>query len=148
MIEKQANALATHANRSKDLTLELSDVAVPMAEEYFVKIVDELVQNALKFSEPGTPVRVKLNEAFNVAVLSVSYQGCGFSTEQITRIGAYMQFDRRMHEQQGLGLGLSISKRLIGLHGGTLSIESAKGSGATVIVKLPKTKPAPENGSV
>ena len=119
-----------------------------MAEEYFVKIVDELVQNALKFSEPGTPVHVKLNEAFNVAVLSVSDQGCGFSTEQITRIGAYMQFDRRMHEQQGLGLGLSIGKRLIGLHGGTLSIESTKGSGATIIVKLPKTKPAPENGSV
>ena len=147
LIEKQANALATHANRSRDLTLELSDVAVPMAEEYLIKIVDELVQNAFKFSEPGTPVHVKLHEAFNVAIFSVSDQGCGFSTEQITRIGAYMQFDRRMHEQQGLGLGLSIGKRLIGLHGGTLSIESTKGSGATITVKLPKTKPAPENGS-
>jgi signal transduction histidine kinase len=147
LIEKQATVLAAHANRSSDLTLELSDVAVPVAEEYLVKIVDELVQNAFKFSEPGSPVRVKLDEAYNVAVFSVSDQGCGFSTEQITRIGAYMQFDRRMHEQQGLGLGLSIAKRLIGLHGGTLSIESTKGAGATITAKLPKTKPAPENGS-
>ncbi len=148
LIEKQATALAAHANRSPDLILELSDVAVPMAEEYLAKIVDELVQNAFKFSEPGSSVRVKLNEAFNVAVFSVTDQGCGFSTEQITRIGAYMQFDRRMHEQQGLGLGLSIAKRLIGLHGGTLSIESTKGAGATITAKLPKTKLAPENGSV
>src|SRR5208282_2844094 len=58
LLEKQATTLAAHANRSSDLTLELSDVAVPMAEEYLVKIVDELVQNAFKFSEPGSPVRV------------------------------------------------------------------------------------------
>lgn len=117
-----------------------------MAEEYFAKIVDELVQNAFKFSEAGSPVRVKLDEAFNAVVLSVSDQGCGFSTEQITRIGAYMQFDRRMQEQQGLGLGLTIAKRLVALHGGTLSIESTKGAGATITAKLPKTRAMDQNG--
>src|SRR6516164_9743569 len=110
LIEKHARAQATQANRPQDLILELSDVPVPMAEEYLAKIVDELVQNAFKFSKAGTPVRVNLGENFNVAVLTVSDQGSGFSTEQITRIGAYMQFDRRMHEQQGLGLGLTIAK--------------------------------------
>ena len=59
-----------------------------------------------------------------------------------------MQFDRRMHEQQGLGLGLTIAKRLVALHGGTLSIESTKDNGATIIAKLPKTKPAEQNGSL
>ena len=62
-------------------------------------------------------------ETFNGAVLSVSDKGRGFSAEQITRIGAYMQFDRKMHEQQGLGLGLAIAKRLVELHGGTFSID-------------------------
>jgi signal transduction histidine kinase len=147
LIEKHATAQAAWANRSKDLTLELADVPMPMAEEYLAKIVDELVQNALKFSEAGTPVRVKLAEAFNAAVFSVSDQGCGFSTEQITRIGAYMQFDRRMQEQQGLGLGLTIAKRLVGLHGGTLSIESKKAEGATITAKLPKTKADDQNGA-
>ena len=119
-----------------------------MAEEYLAKIIDELVQNAFKFSEAGTPVQVKLVEAFNIAVLSVSDRGCGFSTEQVTRIGAYMQFDRRMQEQQGLGLGLTIAGRLVGLHGGTLSIESKKGEGAIITAKLPKTKPDEQNGAV
>jgi signal transduction histidine kinase len=146
LIEKHATAQAAQADRTRDLTFELSDVPVPMAEEYLAKIVDELVQNAFKFSERGTPVHVKLGEVFNAAVFSVSDQGCGFSPEQIARIGAYMQFDRRMQEQQGLGLGLTIARRLVGLHGGTLSIESTKGAGATVTAKLPKTKPEDQNG--
>ena len=61
-----------------------------------------------------------------------------------------MQFDRKMQEQQGLGLGLVIAKRLVELHGGTLSIASEKGAGATITVKLPKTRPvdnAFQNGS-
>jgi signal transduction histidine kinase len=49
-----------------------------------------------------------------------------------------MQFDRKMHEQQGLGLGLSIAKRLTELHGGALVIESRKGEGTTITVRLPK----------
>jgi two-component system sensor histidine kinase/response regulator len=148
LIEKHSRAQAEQANRSGDLTLELADVPVPMAVEYLAKIVDELVQNAFKFSEAGSAVHVKLSEAFNAAVFSVSDQGCGFSTEQITRIGAYMQFDRRMQEQQGLGLGLTIAQRLVGLHGGTLSIESTKDAGAIITAKLPKTKAEEQAGSV
>jgi len=148
LIEKHAAAQAAQAERPQDLSLELEDVPVPMVEEYLAKIVDELVQNAFKFSKAGSPVRIQLNESFNTAVLTISDQGCGFSTEQISRIGAYMQFDRRMQEQQGLGLGLMIAKRLVALHGGTLSIESTKDNGATITAKLPKTKPAEPNGGI
>jgi signal transduction histidine kinase len=49
-----------------------------------------------------------------------------------------MQIDRKMHEQQGLGLGLTIVRRLTELHGGTLTIQSQKGSGTTMTLKLPK----------
>ena len=69
--------------------------------------------------------------------LSISDHGRGFSTEQIRKVGAYMQFDRKMHEQQGLGLGLTIAKRLTELHGGSLAIQSEPGVGTTVTVKLP-----------
>jgi signal transduction histidine kinase len=68
----------------------------------------------------------------------VSDRGRGFSTEHITKVGAYMQFDRKMQEQQGLGLGLTIAKRLTELHGGTLTIQSERGSTTTVSVKFPK----------
>jgi signal transduction histidine kinase len=111
-----------------------------MSAEYFSKIVNELVQNGFKFSEAETPVKVRLADSFNGVEFSVSDQGRGFSTEQIRRVGAYMQFDRKMQEQQGLGLGLVIAKRLAELHGGTLVIDGRKGSGTTITVKLPKTK--------
>ncbi len=140
LIRERATAQALHANRSEDLILDASDITVPMAGEYLAKIIEELVQNAFKFSEPGTPVRVSANEVFNAVEISVGDQGRGFSTDQIARIGAYMQFERKMHEQQGLGLGLTIVKRLIELHGGTLSIEGKKGEGARVVAKLPKSK--------
>jgi signal transduction histidine kinase len=83
---------------------------------------------------------LSLNEAFNTITLAISDQGRGFTTEQITRVGAYMQFDRTMQEQQGLGLGLVIAKRLVALHGGTLSIVSEPSMGAVLSAKFPKAK--------
>ncbi|HTL57652.1 MAG TPA: hybrid sensor histidine kinase/response regulator [Candidatus Limnocylindrales bacterium] len=143
LIEIHASNQALANNRSEDLVLELSDVPVPMAEDYLARIVDELTQNAFKFSKPGTPIRVTLEETAAGLTLSVTDRGRGFSTEHITRVGAYMQFDRKMHEQQGLGLGLTIAKRLTELHGGTLSIESERGNHTTVWVKLPRSLPLP-----
>ncbi|HUZ06110.1 MAG TPA: ATP-binding protein, partial [Candidatus Paceibacterota bacterium] len=109
-------------------------------EGYFSKVVNELVNNALKFSEAGSSVKVKLAEIFNGVALVISDKGRGFSPDQIARIGAYIQFERKKQEQQGLGLGLTIAKRLMELHGGTLSIESEKGQGATVTAKFPKVR--------
>src|SRR5208283_5024258 len=105
---------------------------------YLGKIVDELVQNAFKFSSGGGRVNVELADLGNAMTFTVTDHGRGFSTEHITRVGAYMQFDRKLHEQQGLGLGLTIAKRLTELHGGTLTIQSERGTGAVVTVKLPK----------
>jgi two-component system, sensor histidine kinase and response regulator len=138
LIEERSLAQACAAKRSADLELDLSDQPVPMSEDYLARIVDELVQNAFKFSDPGKQVRVKLSGLPNGVVLSVTDQGRGFSTEHITKVGAYMQFDRKMQEQQGLGLGLVIAKRLTELHGGTLSIQSERGTITSVAVKLPK----------
>ncbi len=138
LIEEHARSQARAVNRSADLAMNLSDIPVPMSEEYLAKIVDELVQNALKFSEPGSPVRLALSAAPNGITLSIIDRGRGFSTEHIAKVGAYMQFDRKLQEQQGLGLGLVIAKRLAELHGGTLSIQSERGSATTVALKLPR----------
>jgi len=138
LIEAHAREQARMAHRPQDLALEMEETAVPMSEDYLAKIVDELVQNAFKFSQVGTPVRVSFSNSSNVVTLSVTDQGRGFSTEHITKVGAYMQFDRKMQEQQGLGLGLTIAKRLTELHGGTLAIQSQRGAATTVTMKLPK----------
>jgi signal transduction histidine kinase len=62
--------------------------------------------------------------------------------EHISEVGAYMQFERKIYEQQGSGLGLTVAKRLTELHNGELNIESQIGVGTTVEVRLPMPVPA------
>jgi signal transduction histidine kinase len=137
LIRTAAITQAEKAGRLNDLVLDIADTPLPMAEDYFKKIVDELVQNALKFSDAGLSVRVRLKSGPDDAQFSVSDDGRGFSSEQISRVGAYMQFERKMQDEQGLGLGLAIAKKLVELHGGELQIESSPGIGSTVTVRLP-----------
>ena len=140
-LQAKARTAAQSAHRPDDLVLDLEDQSVPMAEDHLLKIVDELVQNAFKFSQPGTPVRVALRAGEQGPVLSVADQGRGLSPEQVATMGAYMQFDRKMQEQQGLGLGLTICRRLAQMHGGALLIETEPGTGTTVSIWFPKTAP-------
>jgi len=138
ILEKEARRRAGEAKRSADLQLHLMPVAVPMSDDYFASIVTELTHNAFKFSAAGTPVIVELAATPDAVVLSVKDQGRGFEPEQIGKVGAFMQFDRKTHEQQGLGLGLTIARRIAELHGGALAIQSEKGVGTTVTVRMPK----------
>jgi signal transduction histidine kinase len=137
VVQSAAMAEAEKAGRGPDLILELGDAMLPIAEDYFRKIVVELVQNALKFSDSGLLVRVRLKNTPDDVVFTVQDDGRGFTTEQISRVGAYMQFERRMQDEQGFGLGLAIAKKLVELHGGELSIESEPGIGSTVTIRLP-----------
>jgi signal transduction histidine kinase len=59
------------------------------------------------------------------------------SAEQIAAIGAFQQFQRKQHEQQGLGLGLVICRRLLALYGGKLFFESVQGEHTTIRMMLP-----------
>ena len=139
LLERHARAQAQLARREPDLVLDLVDQPVPVSEDYLTKIATELVQNAFKFSKPGTRVQVTLASFPDAISLTVTDHGRGLSPEQITQVGAYMQFDRKLQEQQGLGLGLAIVKRLTELHGGTLRIQSQNDVGTTVVIKIPHT---------
>ncbi len=137
VVEQRASTQARNAGREQDFSVSLSDAAMAMSEEYLARVVDEVVQNAFKFSSPGSPVSVELTSIPGMVVLAVTDHGRGFSTEHITKVGAYMQFDRKLHEQQGLGLGLTIAKRLVELHGGTLTVQSTHSAATTVTIKVP-----------
>jgi len=66
---------------------------------------------------------------------------------QIADIGAHMQFERRFYEQQGVGLGLIIAKRIGELYGGELTVESTQGEGTVVRFAVPATKEQAGEGS-
>jgi signal transduction histidine kinase len=136
-IERVARVRAERVGRVGDLILELCDASAAVTEDYFTKIVDELLENAFKFSSPGSPVQVQSVAGNGNFVLRITDRGRGMKVEHISEVGAYMQFERKIYEQQGSGLGLTIAKRLTELHGGELNIQSELGVGTTVEISLP-----------
>ena len=142
IVTNVAREKADAAGRPGDLGLEAQDASVAMAGSYFKKAVEELLDNAFKFSKAGTPVAVTSGPSRDRFALSVSDKGRGMTSQQIADIGAHMQFERRFYEQQGIGLGLIIIKRLADLHGGDLVIESTLGQQTTVRLFLPSSPEA------
>jgi signal transduction histidine kinase len=136
-IRRQAEEKAQELGRSKDLVLDLDDVSVQVSAEDIRKIAEELVDNAFKFSEPGTLVHIQMKADRQAFYLTVSDQGRGMTQETMDRIAAYVQFDRKIFEQQGAGLGLSIARRLVDLNQGKLTLDSEHDRGTTVHVTFP-----------
>lgn len=134
-----ANQNAEKLERSGDMDFgEMVDnIAVSISTESFHKIIDELVDNALKFSTLNSKVKIKTVKDTKNFVITIEDEGRGMTKQQIEGIGAYIQFERTMHEQQGIGLGLVIAKRLTELHNGIFKIESKVDVGTKVSVSLP-----------
>lgn len=113
------------------------EAPVLVTEDNLRKILDEVIDNAFKFSDAGSPVEIDVQQGAEGIVLRVCDRGVGMKADQIVRIGPYIQFDRRTREQQGLGLGLTIARKLTELHGGRLDIESVPNEGTTIALTLP-----------
>jgi len=129
--------LAKKVNRTDDLICEIDDEILAISEKDLQKVVEELVDNALKFSTPGSPIQIKgktLDEQFSLAITN---QGRGMDRDQISRIGAFVQFDRKEYEQQGSGLGLAIVKKMMQLYEGNFSIHSEAQGDTTVELRFP-----------
>ena len=123
--------------RLGDVRADIAPVEVGLTLDCFTKILAEVVDNATKFSAPGSPIEVRVESEADRVYAIVTDRGRGMSQEDCARIGAYMQFERRLYEQQGLGVGLVIASRLTELAGGALTIESEVGCGTTVRIDLP-----------
>ncbi len=137
VIELEALHRAHAHGRADDLRLDVEDIALRIAENDLVKIINELVDNAFKFSKPGTAVEVCGMRDSDMYIISVRDRGRGLSASQIAAVGAYMQFDRMLYEQQGLGMGLVITSRLADLHDGRMAIHSEPGTGTEVRIAIP-----------
>lgn len=129
--------VANSYKRFADLELNLTGSMVLLGEAELEKVVEELVDNAFKFSGAGTKVSISSVMNNDRYILSIEDHGCGISHANISRIGAYMQFDRHTREQQGSGLGLIIVKKLVEYCGGQFLIKSIEGEGTSIQVSLP-----------
>ncbi len=105
-------------------------------------IFENLITNAVKYSEDGGLVKVRWYLDSNGARLSVSDNGIGIPSEDIPRLTErfYRVDVGRSRETGGTGLGLAITKHALGRHGGTLEIESEVGSGSTFTCHFPEDR--------
>jgi two-component system, sensor histidine kinase and response regulator len=117
-------ALNIAAERIDDLLLITNDVTLKFSKYLYVKILEELFNNALKFSFSGTKILVSSMITGDKYVLQVVNYGIGITNEQIDEIGAFIQFDRKKNEQQGIGLGLEIVRLITELNDGEIIINS------------------------
>lgn len=135
-IASAAAVQAENAGRGPDLHVEITLGSGCFPQTALLKIVHELVDNALKFSQPGTPIHVEGKRAGDAVVLSVEDNGAGMTGRQVKDIGAFVQFERGIREQQGSGLGLVIANRLVEALGGELAFRSTVGQGTSVTLTL------------
>jgi two-component system, OmpR family, phosphate regulon sensor histidine kinase PhoR len=100
-----------------------------------------LIDNAIKYSDPGTVVRLEGMAAGSEIVLAVQDQGPGIEAEHLPRLfERFYRVDKsRSRDAGGSGLGLAIVKHIVQAHGGTATVESKPGEGSTFSLHLPAT---------
>jgi signal transduction histidine kinase len=137
VVRDAAYAQAREYGREQDIQMDLADATLPLAEPYVRKIVSELVDNALKFSEAGKPIKVLVSAPGQRVTLVVADAGRGMTPDQIREVGAFRQFNRAVLEQQGSGLGLVLVKGIMEASGGTFDLRSGMGEGTTASASWP-----------
>src|SRR6478609_5817025 len=112
------------------------------------RVLDNLLENAHKYSpEADSEVSLSISERSGRACFEVRDRGMGISDDDLPRIfSAFFRGERsRSRGTGGVGLGLTLAKRIIEAHGGSIEVESAVGHGSTFRAYLPLTaSPAPE----
>ncbi len=132
--------------RSKEITIK-SDIAskmpfFPLDVKQMEEALTQLVDNAIKFNEAGGQVNISAQADENWVKIAVSDTGIGIEPEQMNRIWEVFEqgVDPLQRAQEGLGLGLVLSRYIIEAHRGVIEVESTPGQGSTFTIKLPKVE--------
>ncbi len=116
--------------------------------ERLVQCVANVLTNAAKYTDAEGEIRIESREQNHAAVLTVSDNGAGISAELLPRVfDLFVQGDRTLDRAHGgLGIGLSIVKRVLEMHGGTITAASAgAGRGASFEMRLPLSQELPHS---
>lgn len=114
------------------------DEPVYLDHEMWEKVILNLLSNALKFTFEGSVVVAASRDESN-AIVTVSDTGIGVPATEMPRL--FERFHRvenvRARSTEGSGIGLALVKELVGLHGGTIAVESQEGTGTRFVIRLP-----------
>lgn len=122
-----------------DRVFTKKDLWVEIDTDKFTQVVDNLMNNAVKYSPDGGVITARLLETHNHVILSISDQGLGIPRADIPHVfDRFFRVDKaRSRKQGGTGLGLAISKEVINLLGGQIWVDSVEGRGSTFYISLP-----------
>ena len=130
------------AARKKNISLEC-DVEEDLSAKFNSRLLEQalvnLVDNAIKYSEPEKKVELEAKKTGGEIVITVRDQGCGIPKEHLQRIfERFYRVDKgRSRKEGGTGLGLSIVKHIVNSHRGRINVESSPGSGSAFSIHLP-----------
>lgn len=144
--EIAAASATAHTARSQDRGVRLRLEAQPaplLGDRHRLReVVDNLLDNAIRYAPAGSEVRVQTYRAGGDAVLSVHDAGPGLSlADQLHIFDRFYRADgSRARDSGGLGLGLAIAKAIVEAHGGQLTVQSEPGRGSCFSVRAPATE--------
>jgi len=140
VIEAAVLGVKERAGRQR-LTLEISladGLDQMVADEARLRqLLFNLLSNAVGFSNPGGRVRLAAWYEHSDVVFSIEDEGIGIPAEQQAKVFERFESDSQGSRHRGAGLGLSIAKSLVDLHGGTIALTSTPEIGTKVVVRLP-----------
>lgn len=119
-----------------ELNCDISDISLNIEISYLEIIFNNLISNAIKFTEPKGIINISLKIHNNYIVFSVKDNGCGMTADVGARIFEKFYQGDTSHSSEGNGLGLALVKKVIDILGGEISVESERGKGSTFTVKL------------
>jgi len=132
----------TFSNRSKhQITIELEDTNIN-ADPFLIKLaINNLLENAIKYSLPGTEVTIKLEEQEDSVILSIADEGGGIPNEEKEKIFKkfYRVGNENSRKTKGTGLGLFLTAQIVQLNKGTISVRDNEPLGSIFEINFPKT---------
>ena len=127
------------AEKHLDMDVELGEAEITADEDLLSQVWINLIHNAIKFTPDGGSIRLVLRRRAGQLELSIADTGVGISPEDETRLfERFYKADRsRQSSAGGNGLGLAIAKRIVDMHGGTISVRRRQVAGTEFLVALP-----------
>jgi signal transduction histidine kinase len=140
---RQCILLLEHRWSAKNINVEatLDEFRIKAAEDLLHQVWSNLISNAIKFTPENGTILVTMKNNVGATVVTITDTGCGMSPEIQHRIFDKFYQGDRSHTTEGNGLGLTIVKKIIHLHGGLITVRSDEGKGTTFTTLLPSDIP-------